>query len=135
IETLLPKAEVRARACPLFVPLAEEGWVDTPVTEMAARTYLGEFLGDGVDVLVLGCTHYPLLRGVIGRVVGGGVALVDSAVETAVEVERALAVEGLLNEGGEGGFTIYLSDIAPDFREVGERILERPIPDVRLHSV
>ncbi len=135
IEQLCPHAEVRARACPLFVPLAEEGWVDTAVTEMAARTYLGEFLGDGVDVLVLGCTHYPLLSGVIARVVGDGVALVDSAVETAIEVERALEAAGLAKEGGEGGFTIYLSDIAPDFRQVGERILERPIPDVRLHLV
>ncbi|UCH83408.1 MAG: glutamate racemase [Candidatus Latescibacterota bacterium] len=135
IKQLDPQAEVMAKPCPLFVPLAEEGWVDTPVTELAARTYFDGFLDDGIDVLVLGCTHYPLLAGVIGRVVGDGVALVDSAVETASEVRRALERDDLLSEGAPGDFTIYLSDIAPDFQQVGERILERPIPDVRLRPV
>lgn len=135
IKQLDPRAKVKAMACPLFVPLAEEGWVDTPVTELAAHTYLDGFVGDGIDVLVLGCTHYPLLADVIGRVVGPSVSLVDSAVETASEVKRALAAANMLNEGTDGGFSIYLSDIAPDFQQVGERILERPIPDVRLRPV
>jgi glutamate racemase len=128
-------AEVTARPCPLFVPLVEEGWVDTPVTEKVAETYLGEFKEKNIDALVLGCTHYPLLRDVIGRTMGDGVALVDSAVETAKEVERALDAESLKSTSGAADLEIYLSDIAPDFKQVGERILERDIPQVRLLSM
>jgi glutamate racemase len=129
-------ADVTARPCPLFVPLVEEGWVDTPVTEQVAETYLTEFKKKDIDALVLGCTHYPLLRDVIGRTMGDGVALVDSAVETAKEVERALAAEGLERASSGGGeLDVYLSDIAPDFKNVGERILERDIPQVQLLSV
>ncbi|UCG51914.1 MAG: glutamate racemase [Candidatus Latescibacterota bacterium] len=135
IKEISPQAEVTARACPLFVPLVEEGWVDTPTTEMVAESYLGEYRKREIDVLVLGCTHYPLLRDVIGRVVGERVALVDSAVETASEVQRVLEGEHLRNHGGEVDFTIYLSDIAPDFKQVGERILGREIPQVRLRLV
>jgi glutamate racemase len=135
IKALDPRAEVFAKACPLFVPLVEEGWVDTPVTQMAADVYLAEYKERDIDVLVLGCTHYPLLRGVIARAVGDRVALVDSAVETAMEVERALDEQGLRNGDGEEDFTVYLSDVAPDFKQVAERILGREIPQVRFRSV
>ena len=135
IKSLDPRAEVFAKACPLFVPLVEAGWVDTPVTQAAADAYLGEFKERNIDALVLGCTHYPLLRGVIGRAVGEGVALVDSAVETAREVERSLDELGLRNGDGEEDFTVFLSDIAPDFKQVAERILGRKIPKVSFRSV
>jgi glutamate racemase len=135
IKALDPRAEVFAKACPLFVPLVEEGWVDTPVTQMAADAYLADFEERDIDALVLGCTHYPLLRGVIGRAVGDRVALVDSAVETAREVERNLDEQGLRNGDGEEDFTVYLSDIAPDFKQVAERILGRKIPKIRFRSV
>ncbi len=129
-----PAAEVIAKSCPLFVPLVEEGWVDTPVTEKVADEYLGEFRDRDIDVMVLGCTHYPLLRDVIGRTMGDGVTLVDSAVETAKEVERALAADNLENKTGAADLQVFLSDIAPDFKQVGERILEREIPQIRLLS-
>jgi glutamate racemase len=135
IRKLNPQANVTARACPLFVPLVEEGWIDTPITEMIAETYLKDYRTKGIDALVLGCTHYPLLHGVIGRVLGPDVALVDSAVETAHEVRTRLEADGFLSDTGEGELSIYLSDIAPNFREVGERILGRPIADVRLLTV
>jgi glutamate racemase len=137
IKQLMPAAKVKAQACPLFVPLAEEGWVDTKITEMVAETYLADYRDNGVDVLVLGCTHYPLLHGVIQRVVGDNVTLVDSAVETAREVRERLDAMGLRREGATGDpvLAIYLSDIAPNFKEIGERILGRPIPDVRLLAV
>jgi len=135
IEDLDPQARVIALACPLFVPLVEEGWIDTPITETIASTYLQDYRKEGIDVLVLGCTHYPLLHDVIGRVLGPRVALVDSAVETANVVRERLEADGLLSDGGEPHLSIYLSDIAPNFREVGERILGRPIPDVRLLTV
>lgn len=135
IEHLAGDAEVTAKACPLFVPLVEEGWVDTPVTQMVAEVYLGEFRERDIDVLVLGCTHYPLLHGVIGNVLGDSVTLVDSAVETTREVKKALESENLRKDDGDGCFTVYLSDIAPDFKRVGERILGRDIPQIRLRSV
>jgi glutamate racemase len=135
IRTLNPSAIVTARACPLFVPLVEEGWTDTHITEMIAEEYLGDYRGESIDVLVLGCTHYPLLHDVIGRVLGPDVVLVDSAVETAREVRMRLQADGLENDSDEHELSIYLSDIAPNFREVGERILGRPIHDVRLLTV
>ena len=135
IKELDPRVEVFAKECPLFVPLAEEGWVKGPVTQMVADHYLADFNGQDVDVLVLGCTHYPLLRGVISKSMGDGVALVDSAVETSKEVERALGEQGLRSSEGGNGFTVYLSDIAPDFGLVAERILGREIPRILLRPV
>ncbi len=134
ISALEPKADVVAVPCPLLVPLAEEGWVDNEAARLIAREYLRAFKDDGIDTLVLGCTHYPLLKGVIAEAVGGGVTLVDSAVETAGEVFDILQRGGLFNDSGGGSFRIYLTDISPSFREVGERFLERSIPDIELIS-
>lgn len=132
INRLRPDAVVVARSCPLFVPLAEEGWVDRDVTETIAREYLRDFETEDIDTLVLGCTHYPLLKPVIGRVVGTSVKLVDSAVETAREMKRIIKQERLINGEGKGDFSIVLSDISPSFKELGERFLGRPIPDIEL---
>jgi glutamate racemase len=120
--------EIMSHACPLFVSLAEEGWVDDDVAFMIAKRYLEPLTGFGADTLVLGCTHYPLLKGVISRVMGDGVVLVDSATETAAEVKDTLASAGLLSGSDSGGeIYVYLSDIPYRFREVGERFLGRPI--------
>jgi glutamate racemase len=135
IKALAPGAVVTARACPLFVPLAEEGWVDTPVTQLVAEAYLDDLKRAQVDALVLGCTHYPLLHDVIQRTMGPGVELVDSAVETAIEVHARLQAAVMMRETGEGELAVYLSDIAPNFKEVGERILGRSIEDVRQLAV
>ncbi len=123
--------EIMSHPCPLFVSLAEEGWVDDDVAFMIARRYLEPLAGFGADTLVLGCTHYPLLKSVISRVMGDGVVLVDSATETAAEVRETLASSGLLSESDSGGnIYVYLSDIPYRFREVGERFLGRPIENV-----
>lgn len=90
-----PGIQVTSQACPLFVPLAEEGMLDTKPARLIARDYLAPLLGKGIDTLILGCTHYPLLRGVIQEVMGPDVTLVDSAAPTADELKRRLA---------EGGF-------------------------------
>lgn len=84
ILSYIPDAHVFAKACPLFVPLAEEGWIEGPVPEQIAVEYLQEFLENDIDTLVLGCTHYPLLKTVIGKVAGDSVALVDSAQATSL---------------------------------------------------
>ena len=123
--------EIMSHPCPLFVSLAEEGWIDDDVAFMIARRYLEPLTGFGADTLVLGCTHYPLLKGVISRVMGAGVLLVDSAEETAADVKQTLASAGLLSGSDSGGeIYVYLSDIPYRFKEVGERFLGRPIENV-----
>ncbi|NIM18762.1 MAG: glutamate racemase [Candidatus Latescibacteria bacterium] len=134
IKQLAPDVEVFARACPLFVPLAEEGWVDGEVAGLVATRYLSEYRQEGIDTLVLGCTHYPLLHGVIGRVMGNDVTLVDSAVETAKRVAEVLSEKQLHREEEEGNFSVYLSDISPTFKQVGERFLGREIPVIHLRN-
>lgn len=126
-----PALEIWTRPCPLFVPLVEEGWLDTEVTYLTAKTYLEPVISFGADTLVLGCTHYPLLKGVLSRVLGEAVTLVDSAEETAGEVARVLEKNDLLNDGaGPGRFTVYVSDIPYLIKEVGERFLGRAIETV-----
>jgi glutamate racemase len=134
IKRLAPDVEVFARPCPLFVPLAEEGWVDGDVAELVARKYLSDYAEKGIDALVLGCTHYPLLHDVIGRVMGPEVTLVDSAVETAKKVVEVLETEGIFSNEATGDFTVYLSDVSPTFKEVGERFLGREISTIHLRN-
>jgi glutamate racemase len=130
LEAADPRVRVKARACPLFVPLAEEGWTTGDVPLLVAREYLSEFAHDGVDTLVLGCTHYPLLKGVIAEVVGPRVSLVDSAEATAEAVAALLAERGGLALAGQAGPThaYYVTDVPERFVEVGARFLGRPIP-------
>ncbi len=119
---------VSTAACPLFVPLVEEGWADTEVAEMTARIYLKGLVDKGIDTLVLGCTHYPLLKGVIQKVVGDNVFLVDSAVETAKVVREIMLREGLLKSVDEKGrLQIYVTDSINRFIVVGERFLKEEI--------
>jgi glutamate racemase len=129
-----PEAEVTAAACPLFVPLAEEGWAETEVARLVAQTYLAPFPGHGIDALVLGCTHYPLLRGVIGTVLGSGIRLVDSAEATAWEAAAMLEEKGLLSgDGGEVEHHFFVTDSSKRFEEVGSRFLGMPL--ARLEQV
>ncbi len=116
IRALLPEAEVASRSCPLFVPLVEEGWLEGPVTEQVVEVYLDDFRRSGIDCLVLGCTHYPLLKPAIGRFLGGGVELVDSAEAVAAEVERELRAADLLAGGSRRPDRFFLTDRSPTFR-------------------
>ncbi len=95
LRAISPGVVVVQQACPLFVPLVEEGWFEHPVTELVAREYLAPLLAAGVEVLVLGCTHYPLLAPVLAEVAGPAVRLVDSAEETALALEELLQRQGL----------------------------------------
>ena len=92
-------AQVMGRACPLFVPLVEEGWIKDPVTVAVAERYLQPFKESDIDTLILGCTHYPLLRSTVREIMGEGVNLVNPAYETAVELRRLLAEQGIANDG------------------------------------
>lgn len=131
IKRFNPDLEVITRPCPLFVPLAEEGWVDNEVARLTAETYLADLRADGVDTLVLGCTHYPLLKGVIGRVMGDDVRLVDSAEETALTVAETLEAEGLLRPPAEqGNHHYFVTDVPAGFVRVGNRFLGGRLGDV-----
>ena len=131
IKRLNPEVEVVTRACPLFVPLAEEGWVDNDVARLAAKTYLDGLKGEGVDTLVLGCTHYPLLKGLIGEVMGEKVTLVDSAEETARTVAEILRTKGLLRPSSErGNHHYFVTDIPAGFIRIGNRLFGGRLGDV-----
>ncbi len=135
LQARLPGARVVSRVCPLFVPLAEEGWVDNDVARQVARAYLEELGGDGVDTLVLGCTHYPLLSKVIGEAIGPAVTLVDSAGAAAAAVRARLIETGQLPSGGADrgtGDHFFVTDSSERFREVGSRFLGRRIERLEL---
>jgi glutamate racemase len=135
ILALKPDARVVSKACPLFVPLVEEGWTDTPVTRLVVEEYLKPFAGLNIDTLVLGCTHYPLLKPVIASLLGDGVTLVDSAIEISREVDVVLKDQKLAATGGGGRFDIILSDTSPTFAEIASRFLGRRAPEIELVSI
>jgi len=120
--------EIFSQPCPLFVPLAEEGETDSAVTRMVAEKYLAPLREQRIDTLVLGCTHYPLLKNVIAETMGGGVTLVDSAEATAAEVATLLAEQGLLNDRpGRGESRFYVTDAARRFHRIAEQFLGEPL--------
>ncbi len=129
ILALRPEAMVIAQPCPLFVPLAEEGWTEGDVAESAARIYLAPLRESRVDALVLGCTHYPLLKGVIGRVMGAGVTLVDSAESVAEEIRDRLAGDPALAAPAAPGrpHPFFVTDAPGPFVAVAERFLGRGV--------
>ena len=117
------RIEVYSRACPLFVPLVEEGWTDNAVVEMTVKAYLGSLKQSGIDTLILGCTHYPLLKKAIRKFMGANVRLVDSAEETAKEVEQVLRARTLGRKAGKGGHSFFVTDAPDRFIKVGRRFL------------
>jgi glutamate racemase len=133
IRNIRPGTEVFGKACPLFVPLVEEGRLTGEITRLIAEDYLGALKGYDIDTLVLGCTHYPLLKAVIAEVMGPSVTLIDSAHETAQEVLRVLNKTGLLNNSQEPGHIRYFVTDAPErFKAIGERFLGYEIPEVQM---
>ena len=128
IKKLDPGVQIYEKACPLFVPLVEEGLWQDPVTDEIANRYLSELIDLGIDTLILGCTHYPLLRSTIGRIMGEGVTLVNPAYETARELGELLREKNLLNdkkpELGENQYQFYVSDSAQKFKSFANSIIK-----------
>ncbi|ANQ85918.1 glutamate racemase [Azoarcus olearius] len=121
-------ARVYSQACPLFVPLVEEGWLDHPVTRMTAQEYLRPVLAEEVDSLVLGCTHYPLLKPLLRDVAGPGVKLIDSALTTAELAAERLNDCGLAQGGSApANYRYYVTDVPLRFQTIGERFLGRSL--------
>ena len=125
IAALMPGARIVATACPLFVPLVENGYfgADNAVTRLVARDYLKDIRAAGVDTLILGCTHYPLIAPIIADLMGPEVALIDPGRETALAARDALASAGLLREGRAGTARYYVSDTTESFAQLSDWFL------------
>jgi glutamate racemase len=132
IKALRPDVRVHAQPCPLLVPLVEEGWFDHPAADLIAREYLEPLQRAKVDVLVLGCTHYPLLKPLLARVMGPDVRLVDSAEETATVVAAELQRLGLLANDGSHEHRFVVSDDEAHFRKVGALFLGEKLKRVEV---
>ncbi len=124
-----PEIKVFGKPCPLFVPLVEEGWTKDPITREVARRYLEELLEKDIDTLIMGCTHYPLLRGLLRDILGERVSLVNPAYETAQALKRMLERMNLQNSGGtEEKYRFFTSDAAEKFDAFAGSILPCKVP-------
>ncbi len=123
LSRIKPEAKVYGKACPLFVPLVEEGWLTDPITVEVAGRYINSLMDYDIDTLVLGCTHYPLIRNIIGSIVGEKVKLVNPAFETAIELKRVLMSKGLESKELVGDHKFYVSDGAEKFKKFANTIL------------
>lgn len=130
---------VLGKACPLFVPLVEEGWAKDSVTKEVAKRYLEELKESGIDSLILGCTHYPLLRSTIRTVMGEKVTLVNPAYETAIELKELLEQNKLINSQKQpsdgSGYAFYVSDLADKFKQFANSILPYDIETTKLINI
>jgi len=129
-----PDASVVALPCPLFVPLVEEGWTTHDAARLVAQEYLAPFIGDSVDTLVLGCTHYPLLKPLIAEIVGPGVRLIDSAEETAADTRRMLAANAIQSPDREATYRFVASDDPQQFLTLGQRFFGESIEHVEVRT-
>jgi glutamate racemase len=121
IQRMRPEAEIYTRACPLLVPLVEEGWTEGEIAERTVAHYLDSLKRSGIDTLLLGCTHYPLLTDLFRRVLGPGVRVIDSATATAVAARDKLRALKMLRRGGEGRTSFFVTETPDRFVRVGRR--------------
>lgn len=132
IHAIDPDIEVVSAPCPLFVPLVEEGWAEHPVTRLVAHEYLAPLLQQGIDTLVLGCTHYPLLKPTLRTLLGEKLTLVDSASETAKNVREVLHRDGLLRQTPPSTpARFFVTDLPTRFEQVGGSFLGNLLTDVQ----
>lgn len=130
LKSLDESVRVVSRACPLFVPLVEEGWLENDVAIATVRTYLEGLHEEGIDVLILGCTHYPLLSSAISRQMGGDILLVDSAETTAAALKSMLEKKGMSAGGRTGVCRLYVTDLPARFESIAGRFLGEEPPSV-----
>lgn len=134
--SLAPDMRVTARACPLLVPLIEEGWLESEITDRVIMQYIEPLIAEGVDTLVLGCTHYPLLRPAIARLLGESITLVDSAANCARAVRELLSERKLAApESAQGQLRVALTDPPDAFLEVARVALQLDVGEIELRSV
>ncbi|MCX6178263.1 MAG: glutamate racemase [Chlorobiales bacterium] len=136
INQLNPEIQVVSKACPLFVPLAEEGFIDHAATKLIAREYLSEIRDQGIDTLVLGCTHYPILRKVIEETIGHGIRIIDSAEAVAFRTKKLLTESELLNSNLKSCIPhLLVSDLPQKFSLLYQLFMSSELPDVELVEV
>ncbi len=136
IKKLSKEIEIVAKATPLFVPLAEEGWVNNPISYQVAKTYLATMIEEKTDTLLLGCTHYPLLKTIINKVFRNRVKIVDASLETALAAKEILNKSNLNNTSKKKPSSrFYLSDITPNFSDTSRRFLGSTLDEVFRASV
>lgn len=136
IEKIDSSIDIVGRACPLFVPLVEEGWSDTDIAHMAADRYLDELKKINIDSLVLGCTHYPLLINTIANVMGNSVKLVNPARETAKDLQCVLKEKDLMREENSfPKYEYYVSDGPDNFKAIGENFLKKEIDKIQIIEI
>ncbi len=136
LENVNPDIKVISKPCPLFVSLADEGWTHGKITEMIVEKYLIEISGEGIDVLILGCTHYPLLKDSIQNFLGNEITLVDSAEETALEIKRTLDEKDLTNKTEHiQKREYYLTDVSDTFIDVANRFLGEKIEKIDMVDI
>lgn len=135
IRQILPEALIFPVACPLFVPLVEEQWLDHSATHLIVQEYLAPLHNQDIDTVLLGCTHYPLLKQAIQQVMGEGVTIVDSASTCAEQVKELLQKGNLLTSERKGCCEYYASDDPEKFRILGERLFGRPLEVVEHLSI
>jgi glutamate racemase len=123
LQRMRPGVEIYTRPCPLLVPLVEEGWTEGDVAERTVAYYLESLKQSGIDTLLLGCTHYPMLSALFAQVLGTGVRLVDSATATAVAVHKRLGALDLARREGRGGQSFFVTETPERFIRVGRRFL------------
>jgi len=136
IHALAPEVRVTSRACPMLVPAIEEGWLDDPLTDAIIARYLGDLVDSGIDTLVLGCTHYPLVKSALARFLGPGIRLVDSAENCAKAVRELLAFNGLgASDTAVGTLRVALTDASDGFLPVAEHALGLTVGEVRIATL
>jgi len=131
IKRLCKEIEIVAKSTSLFVPLVEEGWISNPITYQVAKFYLTPMIAENIDTLLLGCTHYPLLKNIISKVFRKTVKIVDASLETAIETKAILENKNLINHSTKPRILrFYLSDLTPNFSDIGRRFLGSNLGEV-----
>ncbi|MDD5217773.1 MAG: glutamate racemase [Candidatus Omnitrophica bacterium] len=128
-----PNLRIFSRACSLFVPVVEEGWLEDPITEQIVRRYLGGLRHKNIDTLILGCTHYPMLKASIRKVLGPRVQLIDSARPSVKKLKSILIRQGLVSKSKrKGELRVFVSDMPRNFKQVGEKFLGEKLHKVQI---
>jgi len=135
LQKLNKKLSITQQACPVFVPLIEEGWLHPAAGEQIIADYLRPIIKSGADTVILGCTHYPVIKHRIARQLDKKVRLVDSAEAVAEKVKNYLIQNNLLNTAGRGKLTLYASDDPTRFKKLAKHIVGRELPRVQLKKL
>lgn len=136
LKSINPKVNVYKKACPLFVPLVEEGMINDPVTDEMIKRYTNDLLNLNIDTLVLGCTHYPLLKDAIHNILGDDITLVNPAYETAISLQETLTNHNLLSLNKTPNHVFYVSDGADKFKSFANTILPCEVVEINdIHNI